>query len=150
MPSAAVIHSNRPLQHATGQAILVKKLVTPKQVAQAINVSESSLKRWCDQGLLTAIRTAGGHRRLALAAALNTSLRIYHPARSWMRYNCDFFDHPYQPRFAQKIVGLAFLNVVAAWDEIVEHLFLGYMAGRQNRLGYAPELLLGPSRAIDC
>lgn len=37
-----------------------------KQVAQAINVSESSLKRWCDQGLLTAIRTAGGHRRLAL------------------------------------------------------------------------------------
>ncbi len=46
--------------------VKVKKLVTPKQVAQAINVSESSLKRWCDQGLLTAIRTAGGHRRLAL------------------------------------------------------------------------------------
>jgi excisionase family DNA binding protein len=44
----------------------VKKLVTPKQVAQAINVSESSLKRWCDQGLLTAVRTAGGHRRLAV------------------------------------------------------------------------------------
>ena len=44
----------------------MKKLVTPKQVAQAINVSESSLKRWCDQGLMTAIRTAGGHRRLAL------------------------------------------------------------------------------------
>lgn len=49
-----------------GPAKLVKKLVTPKQVAQAINVSESSLKRWCDQGLLTAIRTAGGHRRLSL------------------------------------------------------------------------------------
>lgn len=46
--------------------ILVKKLFTPKQVAQAINVSESSLKRWCDQGILVAIRTAGGHRRLAL------------------------------------------------------------------------------------
>ncbi len=51
---------------ATKPATSVKKLVTPKQVAQAINVSESSLKRWCDQGLLTAIRTAGGHRRLAL------------------------------------------------------------------------------------
>lgn len=51
---------------ATKPAASVKKLVTPKQVAQAINVSESSLKRWCDQGLLTAIRTAGGHRRLAL------------------------------------------------------------------------------------
>jgi MerR family transcriptional regulator, light-induced transcriptional regulator len=44
----------------------VKKLVTPKQVAQAIGVSESSLKRWCDRGLLSTVRTAGGHRRLAL------------------------------------------------------------------------------------
>lgn len=42
------------------------KLITPKQVAQAIGVSESSLKRWCDRGLLTPVRTAGGHRRLAL------------------------------------------------------------------------------------
>jgi len=44
----------------------MQKLLTPKQVAQAINVSESSLKRWCDQGRMPAIRTAGGHRRLAL------------------------------------------------------------------------------------
>ncbi len=44
----------------------MKHLITPKQVAQAIGVSESSLKRWCDQGLLTTVRTAGGHRRLAL------------------------------------------------------------------------------------
>jgi excisionase family DNA binding protein len=44
----------------------VKRLVTPKQVAQAIGVSESSLKRWCDRGILTTVRTAGGHRRLAL------------------------------------------------------------------------------------
>ena len=39
-------------------------LVTPKQVARAIGVSESTLKRWCDQGILPSIRTAGGHRRL--------------------------------------------------------------------------------------
>ena len=44
----------------------MKQLVTPKQVAQAIGVSESSLKRWCDRGLLVTVRTAGGHRRLAL------------------------------------------------------------------------------------
>ena len=46
----------------------MKQLVTPKQVAQAIGVSESSLKRWCDRGLLTTVRTAGGHRRLAIEA----------------------------------------------------------------------------------
>jgi excisionase family DNA binding protein len=44
----------------------LKHLITPKQVAQAIGVSESSLKRWCDRGVLTTVRTAGGHRRLAL------------------------------------------------------------------------------------
>lgn len=44
----------------------MKKLITPRQVAQAIGVSESSLKRWCDRGLVSTVRTAGGHRRLAL------------------------------------------------------------------------------------
>ena len=44
----------------------MKQLLTPKQVAQAIGVSEASLKRWCDKGLITATRTEGGHRRLAL------------------------------------------------------------------------------------
>jgi len=44
----------------------VKQLVSPRQVAQAIGVSESSLKRWCDKGDLQTVRTAGGHRRLAI------------------------------------------------------------------------------------
>jgi methanogenic corrinoid protein MtbC1 len=42
-------------------------LVSPKQVARAIGVSESSLKRWCDQGLIETVRTAGGHRKMAIA-----------------------------------------------------------------------------------
>ena len=45
-------------------------LVSPKQAAHAIGVSESSLKRWCDQGLIETVRTAGGHRRLAVSAVL--------------------------------------------------------------------------------
>lgn len=42
-------------------------LVSPKQVARAIGVSESSLKRWCDQGLIKTVRTGGGHRKLPMA-----------------------------------------------------------------------------------
>jgi excisionase family DNA binding protein len=38
---------------------------SPKTVADAIGVSESSLKRWCDKGKIAATKTAGGHRRLA-------------------------------------------------------------------------------------
>lgn len=37
---------------------------SPRMVAKAIGVSESSLKRWCDAGLIAATKTAGGHRRV--------------------------------------------------------------------------------------
>jgi len=37
---------------------------SPKQVAQAIGVSEASLKRWCDRGLIAYVKTPGGHRRI--------------------------------------------------------------------------------------
>lgn len=47
-----------------------RELLTPKQVAQAIGVSESSLKRWCDRGALPTVRTVGGHRRLPLNGVL--------------------------------------------------------------------------------
>jgi MerR family transcriptional regulator, light-induced transcriptional regulator len=39
---------------------------SPKQVAEALGSSESSLKRWCDQGAIPTIRTVGGHRRITL------------------------------------------------------------------------------------
>ena len=45
-------------------------LLTPKQVAQAIGVSESSLKRWCDRGLIDIVRTPGGHRRMTPAGVV--------------------------------------------------------------------------------
>ncbi len=48
----------------------MKELVSPKQVARAIGVSESSLKRWCDRGLIPIIRTAGGHRKLPIKGVL--------------------------------------------------------------------------------
>lgn len=46
------------------------ELVSPKQVARAIGVSESSLKRWCDQGLIETVRTAGGHRKMTVPEIL--------------------------------------------------------------------------------
>lgn len=42
--------------------------LTPRQLARAIGVSEASVKRWCDQGLIETTRTTGGHRRLGRAS----------------------------------------------------------------------------------
>ncbi len=48
----------------------IPELHSPKQIAQAFGVSESSLKRWCDQGHLQTSRTAGGHRKVQTADAI--------------------------------------------------------------------------------
>jgi methanogenic corrinoid protein MtbC1 len=48
----------------------VKPLLSPRELAQAIGVSESSLKRWADDGLIHVSRTAGGHRRIPIAEAI--------------------------------------------------------------------------------
>ena len=44
--------------------------LSPRELADALGVSESSLKRWVDSGKLTAFRTEGGHRRIAVSEAL--------------------------------------------------------------------------------
>lgn len=44
--------------------------LSTKQLSLALAVSEATIKRWCDKGLLKASRTAGGHRRLAVNEVL--------------------------------------------------------------------------------
>ncbi|OYW17913.1 MAG: hypothetical protein B7Z55_11620, partial [Planctomycetales bacterium 12-60-4] len=56
-----------------------RELLTPKQVAVAIGVSESSLKRWCDRGILPTVRTAGGHRRIPTSGVLKFLQQSGHP-----------------------------------------------------------------------
>lgn len=48
----------------------MEKLLTTKEVANILQSSESSVKRWCDQESLESIRTPGGHRRVTMAAVL--------------------------------------------------------------------------------
>lgn len=48
----------------------MQEFLSPRDLASAIGVSESSLKRWVDGGLLHASRTVGGHRRIAVSEAV--------------------------------------------------------------------------------
>jgi MerR family transcriptional regulator, light-induced transcriptional regulator len=45
-------------------------LLSPRVLAEAIGVSESSLKRWADEGRVAVERTAGGHRRIRRTEAV--------------------------------------------------------------------------------
>ena len=82
------------------------------------------------------------------ARALVTAQRIYQPARIWMKYTYESFDeNPYQPRVAQKVVGLAFLSCVSYWEQYLEDIFLAYMCGAKDVEGNGPQLLLGPCRS---
>ncbi len=44
---------------------------SPKQIAEALRVSESSIKRWCDRGAIQTVKTLGGHRRIPLDSLLS-------------------------------------------------------------------------------
>lgn len=46
------------------------RLLSTRELAEALGVSESSLKRWADSGRIAATRTEGGHRRIGLAEAM--------------------------------------------------------------------------------
>ncbi|MEZ6094272.1 MAG: B12-binding domain-containing protein [Pirellulaceae bacterium] len=45
----------------------MSETLSPRQVGEAIQISESSIKRWCDRGKIKASYTAGGHRRIHIA-----------------------------------------------------------------------------------
>jgi methanogenic corrinoid protein MtbC1 len=62
-----------------------RSLLSPKSFAEAIGVSESSVKRWADSGLIDVTKTAGGHRRIVLSDAIRflraRGMRLVHPER---------------------------------------------------------------------
>jgi MerR family transcriptional regulator, light-induced transcriptional regulator len=53
-----------------------KLVLTPRELAEAIGASESSLRRWVDSGDLRLSRTPGGHRRIPLGEAIRLIRRI--------------------------------------------------------------------------
>ena len=59
------------------------RLLSPRELGEALGVSESSLKRWIDAGKIVATRTDGGHRRISLPEAVRfireTGAPLAHP-----------------------------------------------------------------------
>ncbi len=47
------------------------KVYSPNRVARSLGVSEATIKRWCDKGILSFTKTAGGHRRIPVHVVLD-------------------------------------------------------------------------------
>ncbi len=48
----------------------MKFYLSPKELSQAVDLSESTIKRWVDQGKIQAEKTEGGHRKIAVETAI--------------------------------------------------------------------------------
>ena len=66
------------------------KSFSPREIATALDVSQASIKRWVDKGLIEAEKTAGGHRRITLQA-----LKIYLDENNKTLANPDILDLPH-------------------------------------------------------
>lgn len=88
------------------------------------------------------ITVAGAKRRFH--RQVETAIRIYAEEResclpTWESITGDARS----PLIAAKIVGLAFLSLVAAWEEFLEETFLRYLAGAQAASGFRPTARIG-------
>jgi hypothetical protein len=80
--------------------------------------------------------------------AISTALRIYGPVRHDCVWNYESINEStFHPRVAFKVVGLAFLSIVAAWEEYIENSFLRYMAGAKSESSYSPKLRIGKCKS---
>jgi len=95
--------------------------LSPKQVALALGVSEASLKRWCDNGLLDSTRTAGGHRRISRGSVM------------------AFLREREQPAVRPELLGLPTATGHGAWTtaRVLDEVQAALEAGSEARLRLA-------------
>jgi MerR family transcriptional regulator, light-induced transcriptional regulator len=121
---------------------------SPRNVALALGVGESTVKRWCDLGLLEFERTAGGHRRLplqeVLAFARAQGMNVVHPAALGLAANGrrGTEEHVVSVLFEHLARGdqersTRLLNSTFLAGAPVERIFDGLVAPAMERIGNA-------------
>lgn len=101
--------------------------LTSKEAARLLGVSEASVKRWADSGLLPAEKTVGGHRRFRpedVAAIQRAGLKNEEP-------------HPLKKRFATRLSARPSEELQLSPERektLVEETFEALMQGRENEL----------------
>lgn len=53
------------------------------------------------------------------------------------------------PKYVRQVVELAFMGVVASWEEFLERALVRYVAGAKTKTGYAPTPRFGMAQSIE-
>ncbi|MEN1679392.1 MAG: helix-turn-helix domain-containing protein [Planctomycetota bacterium] len=121
--------------------LATQPVFTPKQVARALGVSESSVKRWCDSGQIRAGKTVGGHRKLPISSIVawirETGHEVVDPVALGLAAT------PQRRRPEQSIDDL-FASLAAGDEAAARSLVLGFYQ-RGSEIAELGDLLISPA-----
>lgn len=113
--------------------------LTPRELADAIGASESSVRRWVDAGDVRLSRTSGGHRRIPVAEAI----RFIRKSRATI-VRPDLLGLPSLARKHEATGSEALTEMLRSGDgELARSLILSWFVSGQT----AADIFDGPMRA---
>ncbi len=121
------------------------ELVSTAQVAKALGVGVSSVKRWVDDGVLPAFKTAGGHRKLRLADVLRLAKEKEFPHLDLRQLSLTLPLPKPQP-LDRDLVGTLYEHLRHGRDDAAEGLLVAAYLGGMS-LGAVADDLVRPAMA---
>lgn len=87
--------------------------------------------------------------RKAFAQSLDSSANLFAAVSPFLKKDYDaMLYNELHPEQARRVVALAFLAIVSAWEEFLGATFVRYLAGAKAPGGYAPTLRVGPAQSL--
>lgn len=83
-----------------------------------------------------------------LVSSLNLFAAVFDFTDRKKTWDAIYGWEPIHPAQARRVVALAFMNIVASWEEFVQATFIRYMVGATSPSGFRPALRVGPCASL--
>ena len=94
------------------------------------------------------VRTAGLKKELH--RVIRSADGIYIAMLPYVNLSYEgIYENPLHPLQATKIIELSFMNIISAWEEFVQAVFVRYMIGGTSESGYSPILRIGKCQSLN-
>lgn len=89
------------------------------------------------------------HVRDKFLASLDSGLRLYEAVQKVAAISPRAATPRLQVKQTHRVVELAFLGMMASWEQFLEHTTVRYMVGARTRSGYSPRLRMAKCESLD-